>query len=645
MKRRGRRGILAALLVSTTFGAAPAAVGFELFGIRLWGEAEQDDGRIDIIDPLPYMVEISVSGGGDDNLQSVVENASSLWRDRDQPASGRAGLISKARGDYRRILATLYGQGYYGPEISIQAAGSEVADLTLAADLPPEVPMSISVRAGPRFRFGEAVIINGPPFQTSGPDEVDDPASVGFETGETARASAVGAASALAVDQWRQLARAKAREVDRALVADHPRQRLDARLVMDPGPAVRYGPVTAVGSKRTDAAFIEYMANLPQGAPFDPDDIADAEDRLSALGIFRSLRIEESDDIGPDGSMPLTIQVEDRAPRTIGFGGTYSTLDGLGLSAFWVNRNLYGRGERLRFDASIERLLDTTDPSEYNYNLGVTYTKPGVLNPNTSFVTSLLARQVDFDTYRERSLTARAGLSRRFGRYLTGDLFVEASRGRYEDDFGTREFTTLGLLGRGEYDRRDDPLDATEGYYLSANIQPFYEFNLGNAALRGTLEGRSYLGLGEEKRFVLAGRAKIGSLVGAEASETPPSLLFFAGGGGSVRGYAYQSIGVDVPDPNDPNETIVSGGRGLAELSGEFRARIGESFGAVAFVDGGLVSSNANFSNFDDLRIGVGLGARYFTAVGPLRVDLAVPLDRRPEDEAVALYIGIGQAF
>jgi translocation and assembly module TamA len=574
-----------------------------------------------------------------------VENASSLWRDRDQPASGRAGLISKARGDYRRILASLYGEGYYGPEISIRAAGSEVADLTLAADLPPDVPMAIDVRAGPRFRFGQAAIVNGPPFLSSGPDEVDGPASVGFETGEPARADAVGAASALAVDQWRQLARAKAREVDRELVADHPRRQLDARVVMDPGPAVRYGPVRAVGSQRTDADFIEYMADLPRGAPFDPDDLRESEDRLSDLAIFRSLRIEESDDIGPDGSMPLTIVVQDRAPRTIGFGGTYSTLDGLGLSAFWVNRNLYGRAERLRFDASIERLLQTTDPSEYNYNLGVTYTQPGVFNPDTSFVTSLLARQLDFDTYRERSISTRAGFSRRFGRYLTGDLFLEASRGRYEDDFGTRNFTTLSLIGRGEYDRRDDPLNATEGYYIAADARPFYEFNYSNAALRGTLEGRGYLGLGEEKRFVLAGRAKIGSLVGAEASETPPSLLFFAGGGGSVRGYAYQSIGVNVPDPDDPDETIVAGGLGLAELSGEFRARIGESFGAVAFVDGGLVSSNSNFSNFDDLRIGVGLGARYFTAVGPLRVDLAVPLEPLPDSDPVALYIGIGQAF
>jgi len=304
-----------------------------------------------------------------------------------------------------------------------------------------------------------------------------------------------------------------------------------------------------------------------------------------------------------------------------------------------------GATDHQAIDASIERLLETIDPSEYNYNLGVTFTRPGTLNPDSSFVTSLVARQLDVDTYRERSITARAGLSRRFGRFLTGDLFVEASRGRYEDDFGTREFTTFGLLGRSEYDRRDDPLDATEGYYLSASAQPFYEFEFSNAALRGTLEGRSYVGLGEERRFVLAGRARVGSIVGAEASETPPSLLFFAGGGGSVRGYAYQSIGVDVPDPDDPGETIVAGGRGLAELSGEFRARIGENFGAVAFVDGGLVSADANFTGFDDLRVGVGLGARYFTPVGPLRVDLAAPIDPRPQDDAVALYIGIGQAF
>jgi len=197
MLRLRSRGILAACLVGTSLGAAPAALGFELFGFRLWGREDEAD-RIEIIDPLPYTVEVTVTGGGE-GLVSVVENASSLWGGRDQPASGRAGLISKARGDYRRILAALYGEGYYGPGISIRAAGAEVADLTLAADLPAEVPMTIRVEAGPKFRFGVAEIVNGPPLVSSGPDEVDTPASVGFRAGETARTSAVGAASALTV--------------------------------------------------------------------------------------------------------------------------------------------------------------------------------------------------------------------------------------------------------------------------------------------------------------------------------------------------------------------------------------------------------------------------------------------------------------
>ena len=156
-----QRGILAGLLFgSAVLGAAPSA-GFEIFGIRLWGE-RQDDTRIEIIDPLPYTITFRVSGG-DANTEQALQAASALWRDRETPASGKGGLLAKARGDYRRLVATLYNEGFYGPVISIRAAGAEVADLSLSADLPPEVPVTVAVETGPRFLFGRTDIVNAPP--------------------------------------------------------------------------------------------------------------------------------------------------------------------------------------------------------------------------------------------------------------------------------------------------------------------------------------------------------------------------------------------------------------------------------------------------------------------------------------------------
>jgi translocation and assembly module TamA len=631
------------LLLATT--ALEPAHAFSLFGIHLWG-AREDEDQIEVIDPLPYTVTVNIEGTSEGTARTIRET-SSLWTDRETPASGIGGLMSKARGDYRRLLAALYAAGYYGPYISIRANGQEVADLTLAAEFPPNVPIAIDIQTGPRFRFGKAAIVNAPPTTADMDDEVETPQSIGFETGERARAGIINQASALTIERWRQLSHAKAREADREVIANHGTDRLDVTLTMDPDRAAVYGDVTAAGSHRTDPDFITYMSGLRRGQPFDPDDIDSAQTRLTSLQIFRSLRFEEGDAVLPDGSLPIMIRVEDRRPRTVGVGATLSTIDGVGVSAFWVHRNLWGHAEQLRFDAGVDGLGGSLNPDDYDYNLGVSFTRPGVFNPDTSFITSLVGLRADYDTYRERSVTARAGFNRQFGKDFTGGINAFASRARYEDDFGVRHFTLLGLAGTGQLDRRDDPLEPTRGYYFAASATPFYDFEYGNPAIQTTAEGRGYLGFGEERHLVLAGRLKIGNFFGPDAAESPPDMLFFAGGGGSVRGYPYRSIGVDtIESPDDENpETFVVGGAGLIEASGEVRYRINDRFGAVGFFDAGYVTETSAFGGATTFKTGTGLGARYYTGIGTLRFDLATPLQPDPGDSRIAFYIGIGQSF
>ena len=428
------------------------------------------------------------------------------------------------------------------------------------------------------------------------------------------------------------------------MIAEHPTSRVDATITIDPGREAHYGPLRVTGQDRMDAGFIAYMASLPEGDSFDPDRIRAAEDRLGRLGVFSSIRLEEAEQIEPDGTLPFTLAVEERKRRTYGFGATYSSLDGFGASAYAMHRNLLGRAERLRLDTSVGRIGQTSDPADFDYSVALSFVRPGVINPDTNFGASVIAQQLEFDTYDERSVTGRIGLSRPAGRWLTGEAFLEVSKARYVDDaFGIRHFTTVAAVGRVQYDRRDNPLDATRGYYLAGDLRPSYEFDYEKTALRGTLEGRIYRAFGADRRFVLAGRAKVGSYYGASIAESPPDQLFFTGGGGSIRGYAYRSIGVEMELPDGETETV--GGKGLVEGSLEARARLWGNFGGVAFVDAGIVTANTNFGGADDLRYGVGIGLRYYTGFGPLRFDLATPIDPRREDSTVAVYIGIGQAF
>lgn len=575
---------------------------------------------------------------------AALSSASSLWSDRETPASGSAGLLSKARGDYRRLLAALYNDGYYGPAISIRAAGREVSEVSLGTDFKAPVAITINVQVGPRFTFGTAKIVNRPPDSAFQQYNERTPEEAGFVPGEPARAGIINQASARTIEEWRQLSYAKAREAERSVIADHATDKLDVTLTMDPGRAATFGETRVEGTQHVDPKFVAFMADLPEGKPFDPQRMQDGLDRLNRLGVFRSLRFEEADAILPNGTLPITVRVQDRRPRTIGAGATYSTIDGIGVSAFWEHRNVFGRAERLKFSAQIDG-IGALDPTDFNYTVGVTFTKPGVWTPDTNFVTGISAFDLEYDTYRQKGIAASAGLTQQFSRRLTGDLLVQASRSQYIDDLGTRDFTIIGLIGRGAYDRRNDPLDATKGYYIAASAQPFYETNYQNFAIRGTLEGRAYLSFGPADKITLAGRALVGSYVGASIEESPPDLLFFAGGGGSVRGYAYRSIGVEIPDPNDPGQDIVVGGRGLFETSTELRYHITESWGAVGFVDTGFVTENWNLSGSPDFRVGAGAGIRYYTSIGVLRGDLAVPVNPRDSDLAVSLYLGIGQAF
>lgn len=632
-------------LLTATFLASAAVAGtpvhaFELFGYKLWGKDEPETEDV-IGEPQNYSVEFTVTGPEDADLEDTLEGASTLVKDQEKPASGVSGLLAKARGDYKRLLASLYSEGRYGGTISILVDGKEAADLPPDATLANPAKVTVSVDTGPLFHFGEAAIVNQAPPPTTRRDEVPLPQDEGYLTGEVARSGAVLRAEKLSVEAWRQQGHAKAKIADRRVDAAHDNNTLDASITVEPGRKAYYGPVSVTGSEKMDAEFIAYMTDLPEGDEFDPDDLERANARLSRLEVFRSLRIEEGEELGPTGALPISVTVQERMLRRFGIGASYSTLDGAGFEAYWLHRNLFGRAERLRFDAKIAGFGPTVDPAELTYRVGATYTKPGVFTPDTDFVASLFGdREVIEDVYTRTAVTAQAGFNHMFTDELSGKLYVNGGVAEFEDDvFGTRQFQTVGLLGGLTYDSRDNPVDATEGFFLDGTVEPFAELEYGNVAMRFLGEARTYYGFGKEDRLVLAGRLKLGSIFGASIAELPPDKLFFAGGGGSVRGYGYRTIGVPVGDD------LIVGGRSLIEASGEVRAKVTDSIGLVGFVDAGYVGAES-FPDFaEDLKLGIGAGLRYQTGLGPIRLDLAVPLDGGPDDPDVAFYVGIGQAF
>ncbi len=612
------------------------AYAFELFGIKFFDDQSDLDAEAVIVDPQPYFVTFSSSEGG--SVETALRNASALLADESEPASGAAGLIAKARGDYRRLLAALYAEGYYGGSVSIRIAGVEAANLAPDTNLPDPVDVTIAVTAGPLFRFANVSIVNQAPPTNDPDDQVDLPVMRGFGSGEIARSAVILRAEQLALEAWRQLGYAKAEVVSRDVVADHATNSVDATIVVNPGRHAAFGPIAVSGTRDMNPEFVAQQTGLAIGQEYDPDDVRRAQRRLDRLEVFRSARLEAAESIGADGLLPYDLIVEELPGRRYGLGATYSTVDGLGLEGYHLWRNLFGQAERLRLDARVASIGFPIDTAQFDYFAGGTFTKPGFYHPDVDLVAAVSAERTIYPTYSETSVAGRLGLTWFFSDELTFNGGANFKRAQFEDVFGTRDFSTAGVYAGVIFDGRDSSVDPTEGLYASANVEPYYDFIYGNTGLRIEAEARTYFGFGEDDPFVLAGRIKGGALVGPALSEIPPDKLFFAGGGGSVRGYGFKSIGVD-----DGTGTV-TGGRYLLEASLEARAKVTEDIGVVGFVDGGYVAADV-FPGIEDLRLGAGLGVRYYTGLGPLRLDVAVPLNKRANDPDYAIYAGIGQAF
>ena len=627
--------------------SARPAHALEILGVCLFGSCPQKEAREAeenaLIDPLLYDLNFVVT---DPEAEDEVAAASRLYGGRDEPVPGSAGLLSRAKGDYRRILAGLYDAGRYGPTISITINGAQASSIPAGTQFSDGADVLVEVDPGPLYAFGTTEIGNRAPPAASRNDEVPSPESIGFERGEVAEATVVRATREIAEREWRQQGYAKAKVTATDARAIHPADRLDVRLGVDSGPYTRYGETRVRGTERMDPAFVAYMADFGRGEEFDPDDVERARKRLDRLGVFSLRRIEEGD-VNANGLMPMNVIVAERKLRRIELGATASTIDGLGVEAAFLHRNLFGRAEQLRLEADLGGIgaSGTDDDADFadrlDYGFGINFKKPGIFSPDTDLLLNAYAARRVNETFTERSTGGSAIVEN----YLTSDVKLRYGvlyrYGEFEDGFGTRSFSTVTGLLEGQFDLRDSELDPTEGVYLAGEVRPFYELIRESAGVKLVAEARGYYDLSDEGRSVFAARVKAGSIFGPDLSDLAPDIGFLTGGGGSVRGYSFKSIGVDGFTPT--GQTVA--GRSLLEASVEYRQRFGENFGAVAFVDAGVVGAD-EFTSFDqDVRVGAGVGLRYYTGLGPIRLDVAVPINPGPDDGRFGIYAGIGHAF
>lgn len=398
-----------------------------------------------------------------------------------------------------------------------------------------------------------------------------------------------------------------------------------------PGPRVRLGALESDEENPRSRRAIQVMKTWDTGALYAPRVIDRLRSRLRSSGLYDGIGVEVAREPGDDGYHDVSLTLTEAKPRSVGFGVTASTTEGIGAEAIWQRRNVTGRADKVTVRAEAATITS---------NLTAGYELPNIGRFGRTFTAETGVRVEETQAYDLQGLKVGAALAQPFTRQLTVSVGAVIDATRITDQrtrifLGESDQLTFSIPVAATYTDVGDPLDPQSGIRAFASVES--GVSLGNSTpgyTRMQLSGSTYRKIADD--LVLAVRAEYGAFAGSNA--VPPDRLFFAGGGGTVRGYEYQSL-----SPTDPLGGYI-GGRSLFTTSAELRWRRSERFGYVAFVDAGAAGNDAG-SVFGDASASVGFGVRYYPGFGPIRFDIAAPLDKRPGDAPVQIYVSIGQAF
>lgn len=575
-------------------------------------------------------VNLTVTGDGD-ALSGALDDALLIRSVINDGDANPQDLVAAARADYRRLLTALYADGYYSGTVSIRVDGREAAAIA-PLDAPNNIStIDVTVDTGPAFQFGRAEITPTAP-ETALPD--------GFATGETARSAVIRQSVSASVTAWRDLGYAKAAPSGQKVTANHSDRVLDVDITIAPGPKLSFGNLTITGNQAVRTQRIAEIAGLPVGETYSPEQISKSESRLRRTGAFDSVAIIESDDFAADNSLPMALTVVETKPRRLGFGVEFSSVEGLTVSSFWLHRNLLGGAERLRVDGAVSGIGGGT--GGIDYSLGANFKRPATFGADTDFFATAEISREDEPDYLVDKIEVTAGLNRIVRDDLTAEAGVGVVTAREETDAGVREYTLLTLPLKATLDRRDDPNNASNGYYLDIEATPFVSLQGAANGARLYADARVFRSFGADDAVTIAARGQIGSVIGPDIADAPADFLFYSGGGGTVRGQPYKSLGIDTTIGAETNTT---GGLSFAGAQLEARYLVRPKIGIVGFYDVGYIGASTTPFEDGDWQAGAGIGVRYDTAIGPIRLDIGTPATGDNAGRDVQVYIGIGQSF
>lgn len=650
----GRRLALVPLLMAGTMLAACSSDE----GLGVLGFGSGSDAQVaqnDLQSVIPYSVEITGIDPHEETMIAALNSVSTARRLQSRPTASRAGLQRRAEDDIERFQAVLRSNGFYDGQITFdirekpipadgegaedvapsdaEDAGPE-GDAVAAADAPKPLLLTYRIDVGTPYLIGSVDLV------VTYPDQVIERPATDAELektrlliGQRATAEPIILAEQYGVDILRDQGYPLAKSTKRTVMANTAEKTISVTYAYDTGKKANFGAVTVNGANEVDPEFIAGYRSWRAGEQYSPEQVKVTRRDLAQSNLFDSVIVKPVGPVGESGEIPVEINVVERKMRSVGGGVDFSTADGPGANAFWEHRNLFGAGERLRLGA---------DASSYEQGVSAEFKKPQFLQRRQSLVANAEAKSNDTDAYKGETVESFVGVERPLGENWSATLgaLAEYSDLTGSDESPDDQFYLGGVRGILRYDNTANPLDPTDGTRFEINVTPYFGLTETDTNFTTvSIAGSQYLSIDDDGDYVMAARARTGTIIGEERGSLPSNKRYYSGGGGSIRGYEYQKVG-PLDDDGDP-----LGGRSVLELGFEFRARVTESFGIVPFVEGGNVYERSEPEDIS-LLWAAGLGFRYYTAVGPLRFDVAVPLDKRDNvDDDYQFYISLGQAF
>lgn len=615
------------------------AIFVALAMVQLAACASDDDSLQSDVSLPPSETQIAyeavLEGAPTEEIGGLLEDSLSIFRLAENGAPSPAFLTRRLQSDEAVAQTILKSEGFY-----LGAYAFEIVPPALKegqTEIPPDAPWTAIVRidAGEAFTLAAHSLT----LTEDAPEAPElDATALGSPIGGQARAEQILGAEQAAVARLRESGFFYAKGDGRRALADLEEKTITVESRISPGPFVRFGQTTIEGADSIDHDFLLTYQRWEEGAPVQRSRIDGFQRELSQTGLFSSVSVRPPDapeDVPADGVAPIMVTAEERLPQSVTAGVRFHSDDGLSARVSYRHRNLLGAGETLR---------GTLDLSIVEPEILIDFRKPQYLRDQQDLIAGANAAFRDDDVYTGFSSEFTLGIERALNPRWTVGAGGSFSFDNIEDDIegvDTGRAYLLGLPMFVTYDGSNNLLNPTEGLRMRFNATPYTGTYDDEPVAYMVIDGNgaAYYDIAGDGRWVLAGRGRIGSVLSGELETTTPTKRLYSGGGGSVRGYQRDFIG-PIDEDGSP-----SGGLSVVEVGTELRAPISGDIGGVVFLEGGSVSTEV-FPNFEeDVQWAAGLGFRYYSPVGPVRLDVGVPLNPRDVDNDFEFYFAIGQAF